>query len=234
MSSGGFGYESTGERFENAQGLNPETSTRASTFDLSLQYDVENDRLSFDWRRQIFGPLPGEVAYKDVVDGELGYQTGDWQVYNPFQPDASRALRPEYIAAVQREFRLLNPLLYLRTAAMTEGAGTVKDDVEHNGRPHHVIEVADPTYPVELIVDAESGQVSMLRTMQNDYIFGDVEIEVSYGDWSSPEGSSLQFPHRVELALSVTPCTRKAGPTSSSTRSSQPTPLPSQRSRAPR
>ena len=85
---------------------------------------------------------------------------------------------------------------------MTEGAGTVKDDVEHDGRPHHVIEVADPTYPVELIVDAEGGQVSMLRTMQNDYIWGDVEIEVSYGDWSSPEGSSLQFPHRVELALS--------------------------------
>ena len=197
----GFGYESAGERFETAQGLNPETSTRASTFDLSLQYDVENDRWSFDWRRQIFGPLPAEIAYEDVVDGELGYQIGNW-IINPTPPDTSRALRPEYIAAVQREFRLLNPLLYLRTAAMTEGAGTVKDDVEHDGRPHHVIEVADPTYPVELIVDAESGQVSMLRTMQNDYIWGDVEIEVSYGDWSSPEGSSLQFPHRVELALS--------------------------------
>ena len=197
----GFGYESAGERFETAQGLNPETYTRASTFDLSLQYDVENDRLSFDWRRQVFGPLPGETAYRDIVDGELGYQIGDWRVNPTPRPDA-RALLPEHIAAVQREFRLLNPLLYLRTAAMTEGAGTVKDDVEHDGRPHHVIEVSDPTYPVELIVDAESGQVSMLRTMQNDYIWGDVEIEVSYGDWSSPEGSSLQFPHRVELALS--------------------------------
>ena len=198
----GFGYESAGERFETAQGLNPETYSRASTFDLSIQYDVENDRLSFDWRRQIFGPLPGEVAYKDIVEGELGYQIGDWRVNPTPGPDDARALLPEHIAAVQREFRLLNPLLYLRTAAMTEGAGTVKDDVEHDGRPHHVIEVADPTYPVELIVDAESGQVSMLRTMQNDYIWGDVEIEVSYGDWSSPEGSSLQFPHRVELALS--------------------------------
>ncbi len=52
------------------------------------------------------------------------------------------------------------------------------------------------------MVDAESGRVVMLKTLQNDYIWGDVETEVSYGDWSSPEGSRLQFPRRVELALS--------------------------------
>ncbi len=199
----GFGYESAGERFEAAQGLNPETDPiRASSFDLSLLCDVENDRWSFDWRRQIFDPLRGALAYKDVIDGDLGYQTGDDNVLNP--PDAStdRALTSGRNAAVRREFRLLNPLLYLRTAALTEGAATIKADVEHDGRTHHVIEVADPSYPVELIVDAESGRVAMLKTLQNDHIGGDVEIEVSYGDWSSPEGSPLQFPHRVELAVS--------------------------------
>ena len=199
----GFGYESLGERFEAGQGLNPEADPiRSSSFDLSLLYDVENDRLSFDWRRQIVHPLPGALTYKDVIDGDLGHQTGNNSVFNPPDASTSRALPSEHSAAVRREFRLLNPLLYLRTAALTESAATIKANVEHEGRTHHVIQFADPTYPVELIIEEESGRVAMLKTRQNDYIWGDVEIEVSYGDWSSPEGSSLQFPHRVELAVS--------------------------------
>ena len=198
----GFAYESAGERFEAGQGLSPEADLiRSSSFDLSLLYDVENDRLSFDWRRQIVDPLRGGLAYKDIVDGDLGYQTGNDSVLNP--PDAStdRALASERIAAWRQEVRLLNPLVYLSAAALNEGAAAVHDDVEHDGRSHHVIEVADPAHPVELIVDAESGRLSMLRTLQNDHIWGDVVTEVSYGGWSLPEGSNLEFPHRVELAV---------------------------------
>ena len=199
----GFGYESAGERFETGQGLSPEAGALlSSSFDLSLLYDVENDWLSFDWQRQILHPLRGALAYKDVIDGNLGHQTGNASVFNPPDAFTSRALPSEHNAAVHRELRLLNPLLYLRTAAMTESAATIKANVEHEGRTHHVIEVADPVYPVELIVEEESGRVAMLKTRQNDYIWGDVEIEVTYGDWSSPEGSSLKFPHRVDLALS--------------------------------
>jgi glyoxylase-like metal-dependent hydrolase (beta-lactamase superfamily II) len=198
-----FSYEAAGDRFESGQSVNPEAGPiRSSSFDLSVLYDVESDRLSLDWRREIFDPLRGALAYRDIIDGDLGYQTGNNSVFNPPDTDASRALPSEHIAAVRREFRLLNPLLYLRAAAITDGAATIKADVERDGRTYHVIEVADPSYPVELMVDAESGRVARLKTLQNDHIWGDVETEVSYGDWSSPEGSPLQFPHRVELAVS--------------------------------
>ncbi len=199
----GFGYEAAGDRFESGQSVNPEAGPiRSSSFDLSLLYDVESDRLSFDWRRKIFDPARGTLAYRDIIDGDLGYQAGNNSVFNPPDTDASRALPSENVAAVQREFRLLNPLLYLRTAAMTEGAATIKGDVERDGRTYHVIEVADPIYPVELLVDAESGRVAILETLQNDHIWGDVETEVAFGDWSSAEGSALLFPHRVELTVS--------------------------------
>ncbi len=198
-----FSYEAAGDRFESGQSVNPEAGPiRSSSFNLSVLYDVESDRLSLDWQRQIFDPLRGAIAYRDIIDGDLGYQTGNNSVFNPPDTDANRALPSEHIAAVRREFRLLSPLLYLRTAAMTEGAATIKADVERDGRTYHVIEVDDPTYPVELLVDAESGRVAMLKTLQNDHIWGDVETEVSFGDWSSAEGSPLQFPHRVELAVS--------------------------------
>ncbi len=45
----GFSYESTGERFEPAQGLNPaHDDIKASAFTMSLLSDVAHDRLSFD------------------------------------------------------------------------------------------------------------------------------------------------------------------------------------------
>ncbi len=198
----GFSYESSGERFEPAEGLTPERDPiKASSFTLSLLCDVENDRVSFDWQRQIFDPLRGELAYRDVLDGAAGYQTGNDSVFNPPGTSSDRALVSERIGAIRREFRLLNPQLYLRTLARDENAGTIKADVELDGRAHHVIEVSDDVQSVELFVDAASGRLSKLQTLQHDHIWGDVSTEVTYNDWSAPEGSSLMLPHHVELAI---------------------------------
>ena len=198
----GFSYESSGDRFEPAQGLTPERDPiNASSFSLSLLCDVENDRLSFDWQRQIFDPPRGELAYRDVIDGAAGYQTGNDLIFNPPGTASDRALTSERMGALRREFRLLNPHLYLRALARDKSAGTMKADVELDGRTHHVIEVADDVLPVELFIDAASGRLSKLRTPQNDHLWGDVLTEVTYSDWSAPEGSSLIFPHRVEMAI---------------------------------
>ena len=198
----GFSYESSGDRFETAQGLRPAGDPiKASSFTLALQWDLDNDRLSFDWQRQIFDPLRGELSYRDVLDGEVGYQTGNDSVFNPPDATSDRALISERIGAIRREFRLLNPQLYLRAAAVNAEVATLKGDVELNGRIHHVIEVSGEVQPVELFVDAASGRVSKLQTLQNDHIWGDVVTEVTYGDWSTSEGSRLLLPRQVELAV---------------------------------
>ena len=99
-----FSYTSTGERFESGQSVNPEAgSLRSSSFDLALENDVEGDRLSLDWQRQIYDPARGEVAYQEIIDGDHGYQTGNYSVFNPAGTDVSRALPSEHIAAVRRE-----------------------------------------------------------------------------------------------------------------------------------
>ena len=198
----GFSYESSGERFEPGQGLTPaHDPIKASSFTLSLLCDVENDRLSFDWQRQIFDPARGALAYKDVIDGELGYQTGNDFLFNPPGATTDRALGSARMAALRREFRLLNPQLYLRTVAADDNAARIKADVDLDGRTHHVIEVFDEVQPVELFIDLVSGRVSKLQTLQNDHLFGDVVTDVTYSDWSAPEDSRLMFPRHVELAI---------------------------------
>jgi glyoxylase-like metal-dependent hydrolase (beta-lactamase superfamily II) len=84
---------------------------------------------------------------------------------------------------------------------MDETAATIKTDVELDGRPHHVIEVSVDVQPVDVFIDAASGRLSKLQTLQNDSIWGDVITEVTYSDWSAPEGSRVMFPHQVELAV---------------------------------
>ena len=54
---------------------------------------------------------------------------------------------------------------------------------------------------MELFVDAASGRVSKLQTLQNDHIWGDVLTEVTYGDWSATQGGRLMLPRQVELAV---------------------------------
>ncbi|MCZ6759725.1 MAG: hypothetical protein O7D29_05010, partial [Gemmatimonadetes bacterium] len=162
----GLSYQSSGERFEFGQGLTPAADPiKASSFTLSLLCDVEHDRLSFDWRRQIFDPLRGELAYRDILDGEVGYQTGNDSLFNPPGATSDRALLSGRIAALRREFQLLNPQLYLRRVAMDENAATIKADVQLDGRTHHVIEVSDEVQAVELFLDAESGRVSKVQTL---------------------------------------------------------------------
>ena len=73
---------------------------------MSLLWDVENDRLSFDWQREIFNPPHGKLAYKDVIDGAAGYQTGNDFYFTPPGATSDRALSSMRIGALRREFRL--------------------------------------------------------------------------------------------------------------------------------
>ena len=191
----GFGYKSAGARFETGQGLNPTVDPiTASSFTLALLCDIDNDALSLDWQRQIFEPLRGELAYRDVLNGELGYQTGNDSVFNPPGATSDRALTSERIAAVRREFQLLNPQLYLRAAAASEDAATVKANVELDGRSHHVIEVSD--------IDPIAIETTRLNW----------PIASSAADHAVHRALSLWQQHSILTPTHSTPCSTESSP----------------------
>ncbi len=205
-----FSYEATGERFEPAQGATPTADPeQASAYTLAVSTDVEGDRVSLDWEWEIIHPLRGQLAYRDVLDGNLGFRVGNDNVLSPPGAITEVAIPSQRIGGLRRELRLLNPQLYLRAAAVSETVASIKPDIELDGRTHHVIEVSDVAVPVELFVDAESGLVSKLQTLQNDHIWGDVVTQVSYDDWSTAEGSPLMIPQDVELAVADTTLRRE-------------------------
>jgi glyoxylase-like metal-dependent hydrolase (beta-lactamase superfamily II) len=205
-----FSYEATGERFEPEEGATPTADPeQASAYTLAVSTDVESDRVSLDWEWEIIHPLRGQLAYRDVLDGNLGFRVGNDNVLSPPGAITEVAIPSQRIGGLRRELRLLNPQLYLRAAAVSETVASIKPDIELDGRTHHVIEVSDVAVPVELFVDAESGLVSKLQTLQNDHIWGDVVTQVSYDDWSTAEGSPLMIPQDVELAVADTTLRRE-------------------------
>lgn len=70
-------------------------------------------------------------------------------------------------------------------------------------RPHHKLVIADSVYPVTLYVDEATGRIDKLKTMERDYVFGDVELEVTYHDWRM--FGDVGFPTHIKVSLAGAP-----------------------------
>ena len=70
-------------------------------------------------------------------------------------------------------------------------------------RPHHKLVIADSVYPITLYVDEETGRINKLKTMERDYVFGDVELEVTYHDWQM--FGDVGFPTHIKISLAGAP-----------------------------
>ena len=68
---------------------------------------------------------------------------------------------------------------------------------------YHQLIVEDEVYPITLYVNKSSGLIEKLSTMEKDYVYGDVELEVTYLDWEEIAGVS--FPMRVKITLAGAP-----------------------------
>ena len=68
---------------------------------------------------------------------------------------------------------------------------------------YHQLIVEDDVYPITLYVNKSSGLIEKLSTMEKDYVYGDVEVEVTYSDWETIEGVS--FPMRIKISLAGAP-----------------------------
>ena len=76
-------------------------------------------------------------------------------------------------------------------------------EVDLLDRPHHKLVIQDSVYPITLYVDAETGRINKLKTMERDYVFGDVELEVTYHDWEM--SGDVSFPTHIKVSLAGAP-----------------------------
>ncbi len=190
-----FRLRSTGSTFIFDEGQRPGNSVSpASTFRLTLNYDLRRagDRLRADYVRTSLG---ADRPVSEVISGRRGYITG--VDANGSQP-AVKPMTSDRWAAILREQRLLNPQLYVRQLLSRPGRASVLPTRNLLGRPHQVLLVRGDVAPVRLFVDARSGRIHRLTTVDHTYNRGDVRTVVDFRGWQGA-GSGVQFPRRVTL-----------------------------------
>lgn len=188
----GLRIEGTGSRFMPNEGRTPdEEAVEANTFERTVSVDFEEDALRVDTSRDIEFLLPASQQYTDIVRGNLGTST------QPFFNAPLGALSSDKTASIRRQELLLTPQLLVREL---EGATlTELEDASLEGVSHRRIGVAtDPDLPSwTLYINAETGTLSKLETLELDFYQRDSVLEVFYEDWQ-PAGMTA-FPRSLRV-----------------------------------
>jgi glyoxylase-like metal-dependent hydrolase (beta-lactamase superfamily II) len=192
-----FRITASGERLFTLEGYAPEDDSIAgSTFDSDTASDVTGERLRIGYKRKlfIFGAMND---YRIIINKDVGATDGVESVFGT----PGGALTSDRVASTTRQHRLLNPQLILRDIAQGKLQATDRGLALRDGELRHRIDVNESTRPVSLFVDRYTGELTDLATSENDWVTGDVTLEVHYAGWKSWDDSGVRFPADVLLAI---------------------------------
>ncbi len=186
--------QSAGRRFELDEHFLPGDVDRMSIpFTMIAYYDAVGDKVRLDLTRT---RPNGEQQASLIVDGQLGIIIGQQARFGP--PDPAPMTSDQW-ASVRKEQALLNPHVAFRDA-LTSGSVTVSDDESLDDVNHHVLIIENPVAPIRLYVNAATGNISKLSTMETEHLRRDVAIEVMFDNWAPAQGG-LAFPNRVTMRV---------------------------------
>jgi hypothetical protein len=172
--------EATGARFVAGEGFTPESEpVAANTYATTTSLDFEGGAARVDTTRQIQFLFPQQQTYAEIVRGELGAVDGIEHAFG-FPTGAMSADRA---AAFEKQLRLLQPLLLARAIADDETLVTDGGNAFLGRLLFHVLVVEDAVAPLEIYVDAATGEIARVATIENDYLHRDVAVEALYFDW---------------------------------------------------
>jgi len=194
-----FELQATGYRFVRGEGYTPESGTLpANSFQSTLRYDLAGDRLSLQTSRTLFF-FNSNLAqtYREVIRGNLGYLDGNEGLLSP----AGGNLKSDRVAAIRRQQRLLNPHLLLKEVAAAPSRARDGGAQLLDGTVHNLLVLEDGIHPITLYVNATTGKISKLVTVENDPLHRDVPVELLYLGWEAAPQGGLLFPTDVYIAV---------------------------------
>jgi glyoxylase-like metal-dependent hydrolase (beta-lactamase superfamily II) len=166
----------------------------ANEYSTTTSVDVTQDFARVDTARDIGFLFTGlSQTFSEIAQGGLGAVDGVESAFG----FPTGAMSPDRAAAFRKQLRLLHPLLLAR--AIAEDATIVSDGGEAVlGRLlFHVLVVDDAVAPIEVYVDAQTGEIARVATVENDYMHRDVPLEAIYLRWE-PAGA-LRAPREAYL-----------------------------------
>jgi glyoxylase-like metal-dependent hydrolase (beta-lactamase superfamily II) len=168
-------------------------------FEVQIAYDIAGDRLRLDYTAESRGV---KRPVHEVIAGQLGYIEGVDS--NGGQPGLKN-MSSERWASIRKHQRLLNPHLILRDLLANPNLASDGGQVQVDGSAHRLLVVQDRVAPLTLAVNARTGRIAKLTTMESDILRRDVSLEVVYSDWQAVQQQGLLFPNQVSILFDGAP-----------------------------
>ncbi len=193
-----FEFTTSGMRYAAGEGFRPEDAPLlGSTYDGTVvSYDVAGGKLAIHHKRKLTLFFPLDQDYKEIVLGNQGFLDGTESLFGfPGGP-----LGSDRVAAIRRQQRMLNPHLILKEIAATPSMATDGGAALLDGSVHNLLVVNDAVHPITIYVNAKTGKISKLATVENEHLHRDVPVEFFYEGWeATPNG--LLFPKYVYIGV---------------------------------
>jgi glyoxylase-like metal-dependent hydrolase (beta-lactamase superfamily II) len=191
----GFTIAAEGVRWVHDEGFTPgSTAGMIGPFEVQVNYDITGDALRLDYNLQSVG-LERQVS--EVIAGELGYIEGQ---DGNFGPPGIKNMSSDRWASIRQHQWLLNPQLILRDLLADPSLATAGDEVLFDGSVHHLLVVEDEVAPLTLYINAGTGHIAKLTTIENDALRRDVPLEIFYYSWQPVGQEGLIFPAELYIA----------------------------------
>ncbi len=194
----GFELTTSGMRYAVGENFSPEDAPPlGSTYAGStVSYDVAGDKFVIRHKRKLVFAFPLDQDFKEIILGNQGFLDGTESLFGfPGGP-----LGSDRVAAIRRQQRFFNPHLILKDIAATPNMATDGGAAILDGSIHNLLVVNNPVHPVTLYVNAKTGKISKLVTLESEHLHRDVPVEYFYEGWEATP-SGLLFPKNVYVGV---------------------------------
>jgi glyoxylase-like metal-dependent hydrolase (beta-lactamase superfamily II) len=193
-----FEFTTAGMRYTAGEGFRPADAPLLGSTenDTIVSHDVVGDKLAIHHKRKLTLFFPLDQDYKEIVHGNQGFLSGTESLFGaPGGP-----LLSDRTAAIRRQHRLLNPHLILTDIAATPSLATDGGAALLDGSVHNLLVVTDAVHPLTLYVNAKTGKIAKLVTVENEPLHRDIPVEVFYEGWEATS-NGLLFPKDVYIGV---------------------------------
>ena len=181
-----FSYDNTAQRFVAGESMVVGDSELSSDIVTTVNIDDLNDNLQASYQKTFY-VLFGTFNFSEIIRGNIGYIDGVDGAFDASEPD----MLSDRVASTKRFFLYTNPQFLLKKAVANRSSLSLGEDTEVNGTAHYSLDYTDDYGTFNIFIDQASGQINRVQTIDYDYLFGDVVLEVNYSNYSVVNDYSL-------------------------------------------
>mgnify|MGYP006279393917 CR=1 FL=1 len=152
--------------------------------------DVANRTVRIDWDRDMKYPAAEQLKFSEVLGPTFGIQIDDKGVQTPMS-----GIR---LAAIQRELTRGSPFLMLRALDQPQSIVAMPDQ-QAGSQTLPAVTIAAGTSRFVVMFDRATKLPAMIRTRDDDFVYGDSNYDMTLSDWKVVGGVKIAHTLSFEL-----------------------------------